>query len=409
MRYPTAERTAHVLRRLGLGSRPQPPDLGPEAAVAMALDLGSPAARPPEIAAPASEDGARQGAAAEALGFWLEQMVASPRLVEERLVWFWHDHFATSLAKVRVPYLMWGQHLTVRRHATGSFAALLHDIARDPAMLIYLDGVSNAAGAINENFGREVMELFALGPGHYTEADVVAAARSCSGWKVNRSRARDGVEPWEAVFVARLHDAGSKTLLGTTGNHDLAAAIDIILEQPACAEHIGAKLYTQLTGLDPDPGTVVRLGTVFRRDYSIMRLVEEIAADPAFLSDGAVRSRVRTPLEKALGMARAFGLGAGAGPVLWSALRLVGYAPFFPPSVAGFAAGERLLGPHQLVHTFDLVGALPRRLPEQDPATVADRLGLFALSDATSATLAAAPDTHSRIALALNSPEYTLT
>src|SRR4051812_8235436 len=178
---------AHVLRRLSMG--PQP-DLvatlkGSDAAIARALDLSAPAATPPVIAPPPNYEAAQlPGALEQPITFWLQQMQSSPRLIEERPVWFWHDHFASSVAKVRIPYLMWQQHLLVRNHATGNFADMLHAVSKDPAMLWYLDGVSNTARDPNENFGREAMELFTLGHGNYTEQDVVEASRAFTGWAV---------------------------------------------------------------------------------------------------------------------------------------------------------------------------------------------------------------------------------
>jgi uncharacterized protein (DUF1800 family) len=139
---------------------------------------------------------------------------------------------------------MYVQHMTLRKHATGSFSDLVYEIAIDPAMLIYLDGVQNNAGAINENFGREVMELFTLGIGNYTEEDVLAASAAFSGWIVAWTGGRAerlGAEPWKARFVPRRHDSTTHTYLGVTGSHDARGAVEIILEQPATAEYIGAK------------------------------------------------------------------------------------------------------------------------------------------------------------------------
>ena len=149
-------------------------------------------------------------------------MASGDRLIEERLVWFWHDHFATSLAKVRFPYLMWQQHLTLRQHATGNYADLLHAVARDPAMLLYLDGITNAAQERNENFGRECLELFTMGrDGGYTQNDVVEASRSFTGWVVNipgrpfASALRRS--PGARCSFRNATIAGTKTLLGKTG------------------------------------------------------------------------------------------------------------------------------------------------------------------------------------------------
>ncbi len=413
MAYSTRERTSHVLRRLGMGASAELAAslAGPDEAIAAALDLSGPAAEPPELAPPSDRESARNDADVEAASrFWLGRMAASPRLVEERLVWFWHDHFATSLRKVRVPYLMWRQHLTIRRHATGSFADLLGAIAVDPAMLLYLDGVSNHRGAVNENFGREVMELFTLGRGRYTEDDVVAAARAFSGWVVNmpgRRRTLDRAEPWAAVFLPFRHDGGEKTLLGVTGRLDAAGAVDVLLGHPATGEHVAAKLYRCLVGLPASEATARRLGSAFRRDYSILALVEEIVADPAFLSDGAVRSRVRTPLERAIGVAQGFAGHDRAGRALLRSLRAAGYVPWLPPNVAGFPAGERLLDPHRLIHGFDLAAvADPRALGDPRPADLLARLGVFDAGAATLAALAGTPSPAARLALAVNSPEY---
>ena len=172
-------------------------------------------------------------------------------------MWFWHDHFASSVAKVRVPYMMWQQHLLLRKHATGNFAELLHAVSKDPAMLWYLDGVTNTVRSRNENFGREVMELFTIGRGNYTEQDVVEASRAFTGWAVNilglpQLAALSAVAPpWNATFLAARHDNGTKTLLGTTANLDLDGALDVLLNHEATATRIAGKLYTELVGVAP--------------------------------------------------------------------------------------------------------------------------------------------------------------
>src|SRR5689334_6290609 len=214
---------AHVLRRLSMGVHPEAVDeLGTTGdAVTRALDLSAPAPVPLPFPPPTDFSEARQiRQIVEPIAWWLDRMRSSPRLIEERLVWFWHDHFATSLQKVRAPYLMYRQHLTIRQHATGSFAELLHAIAKDPAMLLFLDGVTNSAQRRNENFGREVMELFTVGRGEYTQDDVVAASRAFSGWVVDvpgrpglQRAAAFGIPAWQAGLVPRRHDGGTKTLL----------------------------------------------------------------------------------------------------------------------------------------------------------------------------------------------------
>lgn len=433
MAHSERERISHVARRLGFGVEPGIVETATsvDEAVTASLDLSRPAPEPPVLDPPTDRDDERSREQRETpYRFWFEQMVAGPRRIEERLVWFWHDHFATDIRKVRVPYLMYQQHLTLRRHATGSFAELLHAIAVDPAMLVYLDGVDNAADAINENFGREVMELFTLGRGHYTEEDVIAASRAFSGWSIRTPllEARlgrrgvelpDDVPLWGSFFVPRRHDDGEKTLLGVTGRLDAADAIDIILDQDRTARFVGAKLYRELVGLEPDEAAVDRIAAAFRRDYAIMDLVEAIAAEPAFTSDDAIRAKVRTPLERAVGVAQAFGVeglsgerrpgGPGATRGVLASLRSLGYLPFSPPNVGGYAKGLRLLSPFHLVHGFDLTVLLPPDPDDLSPEEAAARLGIFDLADTTREVLAAAPDPAVRLALTVNAPEYFLT
>ncbi len=430
------ERISHVLRRLSLGAHPTVvaglPDV--DAALARALDLSPPPATVPLGTPPTAVDAQRPIEIVGTIGWWLDQMRTPDRMVEERLVWFWHDHFATSIAKVRVPYLMAQQHATIRAHATGSFSDLLHAIAKDPAMLLYLDGVTNAVGSINENFGRECLELFTLGiGGGYTQQDVVEASRAFSGWAIHipgRPSARLGdlgVAPWQSTMIRRRHDQGTKQLLGSAGAFDLDGAIDVILSRPATARFIAGKLHRELVGLDADDATAQRLGRAFRRDWSIMGLVEAIVDDPAFTSDAAVRARVRTPVEKLVGILQAAGNppldltsvtrpGVGGDPArrsaagVASALRSIGFIPFVPPNVGGFAGGAGLLGPHQLVHTIDLLQALstPPPVPD-DPADLLARFGLFDVSRATRDVVGRERDPGRRFALVALSPEFAVT
>src|SRR5581483_7110660 len=182
---------------------------------------------------------------------------------------------------------------------------------------------------------------------------------------------RAGIAPWTAAFLPRRHDNGEKVLLGKRGAFDLDQALDVILGHPSTGRFVAGKLYRELVGLDPDDTTAERLGAAFARDWSIMGLVEAITHDPAFLSSGAVGAKVRTPVEKLVGIVQAasgqaVGLGGARGRAsgggangVGEALRTIGYIPFVPPNVGGFPDGTLLLGPHQLVHTFDLLNALP--------------------------------------------------
>jgi uncharacterized protein (DUF1800 family) len=391
---------------------------GTDDAISRALDTSGPAVTPLALPAPASEkSGSKVRDVLDMVDWWVDRMRQPDRLIEERMTWFWHDHFATSVLKVRVPYLVMQQHALLRRQALGNFGDLLHAVARDPAMLIYLDGISNAATERNENFGRECLELFTMGrDGGYTQDDVVAAARAFTGWVVaipdRPVLARLGA-PWSAVFVPRRHDSATKTLLGITAPLDMEGALDVVLDQPATAKFVAAKLWRELVGLDPDDATVTALARDFRRDYEIRALVDAIVHHDAFTSDAAVRSRYRTPVEKLVGIVQASGAparGASRQSVgAARALRAMSYLPFLPPNVAGFPKGARLLNPSNLVHTFDLVQAVGSQPRTKTIDDLLARFGLFDVSDTTRSVLQQEQHPGRRFVLVAASPEFTLT
>jgi uncharacterized protein (DUF1800 family) len=390
-----------------------------DAAIARALDTSGPDVALPELAVPTDvKSGNKVRDVLSMVDWWVGRMQQPDRLIEERMTWFWHDHFATSVVKVRVPYLVLQQHATLRLRALGNFGDLLKAVARDPAMLLYLDGITNSATERNENFGRECLELFTMGrDSGYTQDDVVAAARAFTGWVVaipGRPRLMQLGAPWSAVFLPRRHDAGTKTLLGVTGPLDMDGALDVILDQPATARFVATKLWRDLVGLEPDDGTISALARNFRRNYEIRPLVKAIVEHDAFTSDDAVRSKYRSPVEKLVGIVQASGTTAQTGTRARDvgparALRAMSYLPFVPPNVAGFPKGSRLLGPANLVHTFDLVQAVdgPPRVKSVDELLA--RFGLFDVSDTTRSVLQRERDPGRRFVLAAASPEYTLT
>jgi uncharacterized protein (DUF1800 family) len=412
------ERIAHVLRRLSMGVHS---DLAAsmtatDSAMARALDLSGP---PVVVPAPAhSASDAKPKARAELLrlgeplGWWFGRMAAPDHMIAERLVWFWTDHFAISMQKVRSADLVWQYHAAIRRYATGSFSDLLRAVAKSGAMLVYLDGIKNSAKQSNENFAREVMELHTLGRDQYTQDDVVAAARSFTGWLVKvpylpaTARSAPPTTPdFGSYLLARRHDAEFKTLLGTRGRFDLDGALDVILGRPATARFIASKLYAALVGLPADAATVDSLAAGFRSGWSIMALVHAIVSTPAFVSDAAVRTIVRSPVEKLVGLAQATGTKHIKVRPALAALRTLGYVPFFAPNPAGYPAGVSLFGPQQLLHAFDLAAAVDPVVPTTD---VLERLGVFDASDATRAVIARASDPRQRMLLALGAPEFCI-
>ncbi len=349
----------------------------------------------------------------DSYSWWFARMASPDRMIEERLTWFWIDHFAISLIKVRSADLVWQFHDTIRAHALGSFADLLHAVAKHGAMLLYLDGLQNTVNQRNENFAREVMELHTLGRDQYTQDDVVAMARSCTGWVVKLPRfqgteraAPPGTPEFGSYLIRRRHDNGTKTLLGATGNFDLDSALDVVLSQPATARFVAGKLYTALVGAPPSPATLDKLAPTFAHDWSIMNLVVAITQHPAFLADLSVRTIPRSPVEKLVGVAQATNSTLEIRPAL-NGLKTLAYIPFFAPNPAGYPKNQSLLGPQQLVHTFDLAEAAPE--PVRGSASdVLARFGIFDATPQTTSAITSASDARMRTLLALGSPEFAV-
>ncbi|HAB18947.1 MAG TPA: DUF1800 domain-containing protein, partial [Verrucomicrobiales bacterium] len=189
---------------------------------------------------------------------WLNRMVTGPRPLQEKLTLFWHGHFATSVQKVRDPYLMWRQNDLFRRLGAGSWRTLLGEVTRDPAMLLWLDQAQSKPDQPNENYARELLELFTLGEGNYSEEDVGEAARALSGLTLNRLTQQPEIR-------ARLRDSGTKTVLGRTGNLGVDDVLDAIVSQPAADRFITAKLWKFFAGADPSPALNEALAGEFRR------------------------------------------------------------------------------------------------------------------------------------------------
>ena len=231
--------------------------------------------------------------------WWVYSMLRGPQPLREKLTLFWHNHFATSVNKVRKAQLMYQQNVLLREHALGKFGSFLLEMSKDPAMLIWLDSNSNVEGKANENYAREVMELFALGVGHYTEKDIREAARAFTGWHT------DG-EKFD--FNANFHDKGEKTVLGQTGAWDGGDIVRILLEQKTCAQFLVGKLYRYFISENqaPPADLLEPLCEQLRKsEYDIAGLVRTMLASRHFFSAHAFRQRIKSPVEHALGAARA--------------------------------------------------------------------------------------------------------
>ena len=300
----------------------------------------------------------------EMKAWWLREMMASPTPLRERMTLFWHNHFATSQQKVNRSQAMWKQQQVLRTHALGSFRGLLHDVAKDPATLIYLDGANSRKEAPNENFAREVMELFTLGEathgGNYSESDIREAARAFTGWSVER-------EDLSFKFRPAFHDDGSKTVLGHTGRFDGDAVLDILLDQPAAARFVVGKLWREFVSPSPDEVQVERIAKRFKAsDYSIASALNDLLLTDAFWLEANRGSLVKSPVDLVVGTVRQFSFSyTDAQPFALKSAQL-GQNLLVPPNVKGWPGQndwinattllERKRFTEQLFRTVELKG-----------------------------------------------------
>jgi len=286
--------------------------------------------------------------------WWMQQMISSTTPLQERMVLFWHNHFTSSLQKVRSPTLMARQDLLIRKYALGNFRDFLHAIAKDPAMIIYLDNETNSKGRANENFAREVMELFTLGEGHYSEDDVKAAAKAFTGWRVDRHT---------GVFraVGRLHDNSVKTFLGRTGRWNGDDVINILLDQKEVSLFITTKLWESFVSPTPDPKEVARIAAVFRSSgYQIRALMEALLESPAFWSASNDDQIVKSPAELLVGLVRGLDITSVEPAKLAAVSARLGQALFDPLSVKGWPYDTDWISSHTLLLRNQIITVLLR-------------------------------------------------
>jgi len=304
---------------------------------------------------------------------WLYWMLYSRHPLREKLTLFWHNHFATSNSKVQNVSFMLGQYELMQRYALGSFRDLLDQMSKDPAMMVWLDTRESKKGKPNENYAREVMELFSLGIGHYTEKDIREAARAFTGWDID-----DG----KAVFDPNQHDDTEKTVLGRKGKWQGEDIIRICLEQKSCPSFIAGKLFRFLISesIPAAPELLEPLADRFRKsDYDFGMLVETMLRSNLFFSPAAYRTRIKSPVEFVLGIVRPLEGRIGT-PALATSLQSLGQDLFHPPSVKGWDDGPAWLNGQTLLLRQNLALALTsteeNRLSRgADPAALVEKLG----------------------------------
>ena len=279
----------------------------------------------------------------ELKNWWVAEMIATDQPLVERMTLFWHGHFTSSLMKVRYPASLFRQNALFRREALGNYATLLKSVARDPAMLIYLDGMRSVARQPNENFARELLELFTLGEGHYSEADVRAAARSFTGWSVDR-------ESGQFMERAGQHDDGEKTFLGKTGRFNGDDILEILLSHPRTAETIVEKLWREFVSLKANPAEVARLAALFRESgYEMKPLMRALLLSPAFRDPANRGTLIKSPVDLIVGTVHVLGLPVPEKTGLVRMLQGLGQTPFDPPNVKGWAGGVNWISTYTLL------------------------------------------------------------
>ena len=357
--YATA---AHLLNRAGFGGPPAEIEalvkLGPQGAVARLVDFEDIEAPWPRLAwaqpdpgraeklkqyrdAPEPERRELRQAGQrlerertqELVLDWLDRMARTPRPLQEKLTLFWHGHFATSIQKVRDPWLMGRQLELFRAHAAGHWPDLLVAVTRDPAMLLWLDQALSRREHPNENYAREVLELFALGEGHYTEPDVLGTARALTGLAYDRVAQ-------EPLWRPRQHDAGPKTVLGRTARFDPDGVIRHIATRPQSARFLAQRLWGFFAADEAPPGLVDALAAEFERGGRDLRpMLGKLLLAEEFYAAEVVGTQVKSPVVWLVMAVRQLGRDLPRLPATAAALRELGQALLAPPNVKGWEGG----------------------------------------------------------------------
>jgi uncharacterized protein (DUF1800 family) len=301
------------------------------------------------------------------VAWWLRRMAYGPHPLQEKLTLFWHGHFTTSDKDERSASFMWNQNELLRANAAGNFRTFVRAISRDPAMLDYLNNNSNRKQHPNENYARELMELFTLGIGNYTETDVKECARAFTGF------AHDGDD---FIFRRGLHDTDPKTVLGETGNFDGDSVVDVILSKPACGKFVAGKLFRFFVQDDADDTLITALGRQLQGNhYDLRPTLRTILTSKAFYGPDAIGSQIKSPIQLIMGTIRQAGLEMPPDNGLLYTLKQMGQVPFQPPNVRGWPGGRMWINTSTLLARVNTAGRLlDGRLPRVDGNRLSDEV-----------------------------------
>ena len=346
---------AHLFRRAGFGATDQELNdavaQSPSEVVSDLVTRAVAGAKEDVSTDPLARAMLATGNARSLAAWWLHRMHNSEAPLLEKLTLFWHGHFATGADKVTDSALMFAQNQLLRRHSLGSFAEMTHEIARDPAMLIYLDSATNRKAHPNENFARELMELFCLGEGNYSEKDVQELARCFTGWEVRRDTFR---------FNRYQHDSGQKSILGRKGEFSGENGVDIVLAQSSCPEFIVGKLIRFFMFDEPaaTPELIAPLAQLFRdSDLRVAPVIERLLGSNLFFSEHAIARRLRSPVELLIGLLRSLEASTNLNLVA-DGLHELGHSVFYPPNVKGWDGGRTWINTSTLLGRANLIGSV---------------------------------------------------
>ncbi|GMU82330.1 MAG: hypothetical protein AMXMBFR47_22010 [Planctomycetota bacterium] len=286
----------------------------------------------------------------ETRAWWIERMLTSPRPFEEKMTLFWHGRFTSGVREVRNPVFMKEQNDLFRKNGLGNFKDLVLAVSRDRAMLVYLDGNRNNKSKPNENYARELMELFTLGVGNYSEADIKEAARAFTGWQFDE----DGF-----VFRGRNHDYGPKKFLGKTGKFNGEDIVEIILDQPACSRFLATKILEFFVRPDPPKPLVDALAAELRKNkFELRPTMATLFRSQAFYHPDSRGALVKSPVELIVGTARRLGVPINNLVVAERAMAQMGQELLQPPNVKGWDGHEKWINAATLFQRYNAVGAI---------------------------------------------------
>ena len=413
-------RIAHLLRRAGFGATKTELDhyaaLGQAAATDALLNYSKISNATLESQLPSIDlSGGTRPTAGAIQSWWLQRMAETARPLEEKMTLFWHGLLTSGLDKAG-PAQLFTQNQLYRRMVLGNFNDLLKAVSKDPAMMVYLDTETNRKGKPNENYARELMELFTTGIGHYTEDDVRESARSFTGWTLQGGKQLRYA--MASQFVPRFHDAGVKTFMGKTGTFTGDDIVEMLVPLRATAVRLSTRLFSFFAYPNPEPEIVNHLADTFQKaHYNVGAVLREIFTMDAFYSEKAYRALVKTPAELVVQTLKATGTNARGYTAAAVAMAPMGQLLFYPPNVAGWPGGTSWINSSTLLTRINFASALIQRsrdsLTSQSLAQLSDTLVDANLSPATRDGLqgfaAAQPDDQAGLLfMLLATPEFQL-